>query len=326
MHVTPRRIALRLLPAVFAAIVLSTVGQPLYAQIAPQNRSFLMALWTDPARDLDTDIATFWAPDKVAPAPGTEPQPAAPQRTILLSHIPSRSLYQESYDWSRMVAVEFDEPYAAIDKQLNCAGLPAAGQQIDAQLAQRSAELKVLAPKARFWVNLSPAESDWILANHCSSLLNRAYIDVLSFDRYNSSPTDISSRLQELTTHPARQDQQFALIPGVYSAPNDQWIFLSSYFTLAEQQNMTSACSLPLGNRGVTGYADGCPVWIVLGWESVYATDNHGTTYTGMLEPGSQYIKRDWEAELRLPLAPVLARQRTPAQTVQPILQQLLLP
>jgi len=76
-------------------------------------------------------------------------------------------------------------------------------------------------------------------------------------------------------------DQQIALVPGVFSAPVNQYGLLQDYFDYADQWN--EVCDLPLGSRGVTGLYDGCRIWIVAGWLADNYTDPKGTQYVGML-------------------------------------------
>jgi hypothetical protein len=312
-----------------------------FAHAQSSTRSFQMALWTDPAPNADTDIATFWAPDAVLPGAGTEPQPPAPLHSILLSHSSSRSLYDENYDWSRIIAVEFDEPYAGMDHLLkyphgdtpacqpNSAELASDIEPIDRILKQRAEELHALAPKARFWVNFDRIEAHWMWYCNRPDVFNRDYIDVVSADWSDDGANNTMASAQQFYSVVAanppnnKPDQQLALIPGVYSAPDNQLEHLKDFFDYANYTNEHQTCNLPLGSRGITGVSDGCPIWMVLGWLSGRATAG-GKTYVGMLESGSEDIKEAWEDELELPLAPALDHQRTPGQILQPILQLFL--
>ena len=209
-----------LLLTLLAAVVFVMGSSPADAQ--SNTRSFQLSLWnyqpTNPVtmspaiRDANADIPTFW---------GFEAQPAAGP-SIWLSY-PTTTADPTSYppltsigpptitgpiDWSRIVAVEFDEPYASVDAGLftpdsplfngtnytiaNCATPDSATlaniAAIDAVLSARATELEALAPKARFWVNLDSAEAFWIATcnvspfNASPSVFNRSYIDVISFD------------------------------------------------------------------------------------------------------------------------------------------------
>jgi hypothetical protein len=338
---TPLKLSSGLLLALLTGVVLITGGSPVYAQT--NTRSIQMALWgyqppNGASHDTNVDIATFWAPQYFQPAPGTQPQPAAPLRTILVGHTADMSLTPEPYDWSRIVAVEFDEPYSRddggiIDSDESC--LTPTTETINdinniaSNLQTRATELKALAPKARFWVNLTMQEARWI-ANGCGSPLsfNKAFIDVISFDWYSfpwigDENYGVSTAYADVLASLPKTDQQVALIPGVYSAPiPSQLMYLPAY--LASGNNMNQTCNLPLGSRGVTGYFDGCPVWIVMGFLPYNTTS--GPLYVGMLEPNSdsEAIAQVWQAQAALPLSPALAHQRKPAQLMQPILQLLL--
>jgi hypothetical protein len=132
---------------------------------------------------------------------------------------------------------------------------------------------------------------------------------------------DVQQYYDFLVANPAKPDQQLALVPGVFSSPVHQGPLLAGYFGYAD--NMNQNCNLPLGSRGVTGFFDGCPVWVVLGWLP-YNYQDGNTLYVGMLDPRSASIAAAWEGELELPLRPGLAHQRTRGQALQPALQPAL--
>jgi hypothetical protein len=178
--------------------------------------------------------------------------------------------------------------------------------------------------KARFWVNFNTGTVDWMRDANCAIeglVFNNTYIDVVSIDDYGQTfATDVLPYYETLMAQSPKPDQQLALVPGIFSSPGNQLPFLqgnSGYFAQANLMNQT--CNLPLGPRGVTGFADGCPVWIVLGWR---ATNDSG--FVGMLDPASAPIKSYWEAELGVALAPALAKQLTPAQILAPLYPLLL--
>src|SRR4051794_489329 len=100
-----------------ASIVLAFALVTAQASGAPASRSFQMALWqVAPAQQwrqppsspvlppLDTDIQTF---DEGASAG----QPAGRSIMISFNFADGRPLASLPYDWSRIVAVEVDEPY-----------------------------------------------------------------------------------------------------------------------------------------------------------------------------------------------------------------------
>ena len=282
-----------------------------------------MALWTDPSHDANTDIAVFIGEG--------QDQPLGLSIVLLADWANNIPLSARNIDWSRIVAVEIDEPYTSVDGYLvdpDCndalpAALFTAIAPIDTALEHRAAELEALNPKARFWVNFTSNEGSWM--GNCVTLqvFNRAYIDVISEDYYSIGSVGVNSFYTIVASYPAKPDQQLALIPGVFSAPKDQAQWLQTYFDYANNLNQT--CNLPLGSRGFTGIYDGCPVWVVMGWESAVFTDASNTTYVGMLDPRSATVAAIWRAELALPLAPALAHQLTPGQLVQTIVFPLLL-
>lgn len=325
-----------LLFTLLMAVVFFTGSSATYAQA--QTRSFQMGLWTAP-KGPDSDIAVFW---------GNQPQPPglsiwvnypSPYENLNTVYTDGNNQLPAPIDWSRIVAIEMDEPYASIDGTFiapggdcSSSGDPTLISPIDTALQQRAAELKALAPKARFWVNFTWIEASWIAFCTTPLAVNRAYIDVFSFDWYNTPLDPLFSNLGQayaivFNSRP-KPDQQLALIPGVYSAPQSQEGYLQGYFDYANNNNQS--CNLPLGSRGVTGIFDGCPVWIVLGWLSNDCTPANcgGTAFSGMLDgsPASTAIRREWDTELQLNLSPNLAHQRLPEQIVQPILQLLLRP
>lgn len=356
MRVILRKLSAGLLLTLLTAVVWVTGDNPADAQ--SNTRSFLMMLWnyqpTNPVtmspaiHDANADIPTFWD-WHAQPATGPSIWLSYPGDGYPLTSI-GPPIIAASIDWSRIVAVEFDEPYASVDTGLftsdsppwngsnytksNCSTPNSATltriANIDADLSARAAELKALAPKARFWVNLDSAEAFWIATCGGSPLVfNRSYIDVISFDAYSVSidlyiaPATTAVRSSSSSPSLQRPDQQVALIPGVFSSiPAAQQIgFLQGYFGYANNANQT--CTLPLGSRGVTGIGDGCPVWIVMGF---LPYDDPADNILGMLDTGTnaEAIAYNWQAELAFPLSPSLASQRTPAQIIQPVLRRLL--
>jgi hypothetical protein len=346
VRITLRKFSSGLLLTLITAAAFLTGSGTAYAQ--SNTRSFQMALWTDPVLDKDTDIRTFFFGHESQPAQGP---------TVLIGY---NTAYDYTLgnvggviiDWSRIVAVEIDEPYsppsspASLDNslklpngtpacQVSLAALNEAIAPVDAKLFQRATELHALAPHARFWVNFNKTEANWMATCGNPLAFNRTYIDVVSADWTDDGNNNDIATAQPFYSVVAanrpssRPDQQLALLPGVYHAPVDQLTHLQGFFDYANQTNTDPntgqlSCNLPLGPRGVTGIFDGCPMWIVLGWFSGNITVGN-TTYVGMLDPASASIKTAWETERAIPLAPGLAHQRSRAQIVQSVLQLLLL-
>jgi hypothetical protein len=336
MHATLRKFSSGVLLTLLATAVVFVGSGPTYAQ--SNTRSFQMGLWGYPSPAIppsaDTDIAAFYEGQN---------QPLPPIRSIvILASWATTPLSAYGYDWSRIVAVEIDEPYTPIDSTItstidnsitgltHCANVPAQASTIDATLAQRAAELEALAPKARFWVNLTNTEAGFIESESCwASVFNKPYIDVISADWYYVDFGTLSTFYATLAANPANPGQQLALIPGTFhrtgtdSPPNaaTSASYLQGYFDYANDANQS--CNLPLGSRGATGSFDGCRVWIVLGFlTGTFTQDNN--VYMGEQDPTSGPIATTWRAELALPLRPGLAHQLTPGQILSAILPLLL--
>ena len=315
-----------------SAFLLTLVAALLLAassgRVHAQSRSFQMGLWVSPDNAIptvkvDTDIQAFYE---------GENQP--PGRSIMLflnwtSSAPLAGRYP--YDWSRIVAVEIDEPYSYTMGTANpCPSNMAQFNFYEAIIADKAAQLKAIAPKARFWVNFTPAEMGWQMSTSCPVQINRDYIDVISVDNYDVdfSPT-VNNYYVWLTNpiHSVSASQQIALLPPTHlkigiTDPTTQANVVQHYFDYANTQNQS--CNLNLGPRGKTGSYDGCRVWIVLGFLAGDATVN-GVEYAGMLDPRVQNTQLDtaWHQELNLPLRPGLANQLTPGQILETILPRL---
>jgi hypothetical protein len=296
-----------------------------------------MGLWgyPDPAipPSADTDIAVFYE---------GHGQPPPPMRSIgiLSSWASDTPLSALGFDWSRIVAVEIDEPYmSTLQNQLGGDQRPnpcSSSQRMAVVnntmqvLAGRAAELAALNPKARFWVNFTDHEGDWMRDTVCPVPLNQPNIDVISIDRYGVpfSPT-VEIYYDWFAVHPATPHQQLALIPGTFHRTGDDSpqsaatsaSYLQAYFDYANNANQS--CNLSLGSRGVTGNYDRCRVWIVLGFLTGDFTQD-GDLYMGEQDPASAPIATTWRAELALPLRPGLAHQPTAVQMLSTILPPLL--
>jgi hypothetical protein len=315
-----KRLSAEVLFALLMALLFLVPGGK--AQALSATRSFQMSLWeccTGPApTPADADIRSV-------PNAG---------RYILLG-LDWTTPLSADIDWSRVVAVEVDEPYTAVDGSIigfigsvpfglgytRCF-VPPQASAIDALLSQRAAELKARNPRARFWVNLTSQEAGFVEGNSScyGPLFNKPYIDVISADWYDMDFSNIKPFYDYLAANPAKPDQQLALIPGVFSAPHNQLSYLQGYFDYANSMNQT--CNLPRGGRGFTGIYDGCPVWIVMGWLSGDWQGSNTALYKGMFDPASQPIAAAWEAEVALPPGPALRRAK--AKVLQPIQQMLL--
>lgn len=310
MRIFSRELTSGLLLALLTALLFLAPSGRTYAQ--SQKRSFQMSMWMYPSTavptpKVDTDIPTFY--DEEGQQPPTGP-------SIVVQLVLGTPLTNRGYDWSRILAIEADEPYKSVEGAQCSEDISG----IDQILAARAAELKSIAPATRFWVNFSAAQVAWM--RKCNITLNRSYIDVVSYDDY-SQPFDsnIEGDYQWLLANPQIPQQQIALLPGTFCTNGAcaQASYLQGYFNYANTENQS--CNLPIGPRGRTGSFDGCPVWIVMGWLSGTSSAN-GTTYTGELD--SDLIYQPWRAEVSLPLSPALAHQVTRQQMLQTFLPLLL--
>jgi hypothetical protein len=301
--------AAKVLTALVPVLVLSTTGRT----EAQTTRSFQTGLYAAPTVSgvvpTNADIAMFNEGDDGGP------QPAGLSILRITTWSTATPLSVDQYpqfDFSRIVAGLVDEPYGSIDNELvgapTCSAPTATIATISAELQTTAAALKARNPRARFWVNFTSQEANWM--SSCSTqTFNQTYIDVVSEDDYN---VDFGGNPEafyaNILTAPATDYQQVALVPGVFSTPTDQLSYLQGYFDYANSENQ--ACNLPLGPRGLTGSFDGCPVWIVLG----YPANNSGG-YTGPVDSNSD-VATAWHQEIALPLSPNLAHQLPPGWSI----------
>lgn len=319
MSLTHNGLSSNILLALLATLLLLIPNGKADAQYNP--RVFQTAFFENPAAfatfptGADVDIRSFEG--SVQPVGFSIYQSLGPMSTLpppcAVPPVPNTTCY----DWSRIVAVEIDEPYVHIDGELdetNCT--PTAPdsniEAIDTALSKLASKLKTMNPKARFWVNFTPHEAEWMQFCAMPQVLNRAYMDVISVDWYDSYLIDdLASFYSTVIVTPASPHQQIAFVPGVFSAPSDQSGYWQSYFDYANYANQT--CNLPLGSQGVTGIFDGCQVWLVMGWLTGDFTDpTNGTAYKGILDgsQGSQTDRAKWQSVVADTPGPVLLRAR----------------
>jgi hypothetical protein len=218
-------------------------------------------------------------------------------------------------DWTRIDAVLIDEPYwgAArdVDSSDPCSSPGDPGyrrmQTMQRVLANVAAVVRGLpnAEKTRVWINFSEPEMQWMLNRRqpCPVPLNDGYIDVVSLDVYGRDFASIRHYYDYLYANRATPFQQLALIPGTYSQRTPGYSAkevrdrLQGFFDYADSMNQS--CSLPIGRVGVTGSADGCPVWLVAGfWGEAIIRDGRAPIFVA---PDSAPIRQKWQAQFRLP-------------------------
>ncbi|HET9447466.1 MAG TPA: hypothetical protein VFO35_14465, partial [Steroidobacteraceae bacterium] len=149
-------------------------------------------------------------------------------------------------------------------------------------------------------------EMQWMLNRRqpCPVRLNDAYMDVVSLDIYGRDFAHIRRYYDYLFANRATPYQQLALIPGTYThsaagfSANEVRDRLQGFFDYANAMNRS--CSLQIGRVGVTGSADGCPVWLVAGfWGEAIVRDGRAPMF---VSPDSDPIRRRWQTQFRLPL------------------------
>jgi hypothetical protein len=326
VRVTPRKLSSGLLLALLATCLFLAASAQTWAQTA--KRSFQMALWPDTSAAVvptpsDADIKSFWE---------IYGQPAAPARAVVLLQTWQTNAALPAYDWSRILAVEIDEPYATnlvqagLGGSLNpCDNDNASGDRMKMinstmqVVAKEAAMVNAISPSTRVWVIFSAPEVEWMRDPVCQLPLNQPYIDVIAVDHYGTpfSP-DVQSYYDWFIAHPATPHQQLALIPGTYylipnvspaspdpqDSPDTQASFLQGYFDYANSMNQN--CNLSLGSRGRTWSFDGCRVWIVMGWLGGNYFSKDVGQYVGELDPRAGPITTAWRKEVRPTKAQIL--------------------
>lgn len=183
---------------------------------------------------------------------------------------PDADLDQHNIDWTRIIAVYVDEPYALQVVNNQSCTAPGVADTREALMDMATA-LRARAPSARFWVNFSRPEVELIRDKGCS--LNEPYMDVVSMDIYgiDFKNSALSALYEFVYEHRPTPYQQLALVAGTFTMEGQsqaeiqhQALRLEGYFGYAASMNQS--CELPLGRTGVTGLYDGCPVWMIAGF------------------------------------------------------------
>jgi hypothetical protein len=237
-----------------------------------------------------------------------------------------------AYDWSRILAVIVDEPYATRLDQVPWTGPETESYtavnpcyqhswnvarrtnvlETKDKLLQLADSLHDSAPRTRLWVNFHEHEVSWMRDVACPLSLNDRTFDVVSLDKYGVPFSELEDEYEWfISTMP---QQQIALVPGTFwidgGSPYAARNILYGYFDYANRMNRV--CDIGFGRVGRTGNYDGCRVWIVAGWSAVpwYAVLNGVprteptpgvTNYVGLLHPSSAPISDAWRAELAKP-------------------------
>ena len=295
------------------------------------SRNFRMGAWFDNVPAADEDLSFMYASGNPSLA-GNDMQlsglyimdlgPYAGQYTL-----PQKDSHGNPYDYNRIVAIVVDEPYTSTAPPWTN---PCHDSRYQSEIQPTSQALQALAqqirqqtPRTRLWINYSEPEVQWMMDTTCGAnsmaILNGSFIDVVSMDKYRVPfaggtsclvPQEPGACVQPyydwLIANRAYAGQQVALIPGIESLnspSNDVQIqasLLQGFFDYATQKQ---TCNLPLGNTGATGHADGCLVWIVIGF-----TPHDSLPYIGENDPGGQPMQQVWRTEVSLPSTVPLTR------------------
>jgi hypothetical protein len=280
------------------------------------SRFFQMTLLTYPAKTgirwVHTapyeDIGTFTSDN-------TDFQP--PGRSIMLhEQWQDIDVSELAVDWSRILAVNFDEPFANIVPSFPSQGPPPTGgycETVRASIVERKARLlsqaeavHTLAPRARVWVTYLEKEVDWMRSATCPVALNDSTFDVVGLDKYEVNFSNIEDEYAWFAS--AWPQQQVALVPATaykLGGPGPQATadIMQGYFDYAN--NMNQPCDMPPGRVGRTGVYDRCRVWVVAGWlsEPWYPLDGN---WVGLLNtsppapgvPAAAPMRERWATEL----------------------------
>jgi hypothetical protein len=299
----------------------------------PNARFFQMAVWTYeyPPPGPDWQGTTAYVDIPMFGSGNAQP----PGRSIMRFdywYDAALPLSPAAYDWSRILAVVVDEPYATRLDQV-----PWTGPQVEEytavnpcyehawnvarkttvletrdKLLRLASSLHDIAPRTRFWVNFHEHEVVWMRDVDCPLHLNDPSIDVVSLDKYDVPFSSLEDEYEWfISTMP---HQQIALVPGTFWTERrsryEARRILYGYFDYANRMNRV--CDLGFGRVGRTGNYDGCRVWIVAGWSALpwyavlngipYTEPTPGTrNYVGLLHPSSAPISDAWRAELAKP-------------------------
>jgi len=210
-------------------------------------------------------------------------------------------------DWSRVLAVVVDEPFATIIASYHdpaTIGAECTDQNIGiaaarGKLMAAAAAVHDAAPRTRFWVNYSGKEVHVMRRDVCPLALNDSAIDVVSLDIYQA---DFSAAIRDhydwFISRP--EQQQIALVPATHykvgvDSDSRAAARLEGFFEYANTLNQR--CDRPLGRVGRTGNYDGCPVWVVAGWLAQPVYEEASVVHHGLLNESSGGIRSTWSSQ-----------------------------
>ena len=210
-------------------------------------------------------------------------------------------------DWSRVLAVVIDEPFATLVANYNdpstigaaCTDQNRGIAAARGKLMAAAAAVHVAAPRTRFWVNYSGKEVHVMRRAICPLALNDSAFDVVSLDIYQADFNEaIKDHYDWFISQPERQ--QIALVPATHhkigvDSDAQAAAHLQGFFEYANRLNQR--CDRALGRVGRTGNYDGCPVWVVAGWLAQPVYEEASIVHHGLLNESSSEIRNAWSSQ-----------------------------
>lgn len=321
MSMTTHAFLRRQLNRKIALVCLIVCGIAPAGQAFAASRAFYMTVF-GAAPPGHTDFSWFSARIAAGSPAGIEPQP--PGLSILaIEHIYHDPQYASDatpgtlpngtqswqkihdslaglgYDWSRIVAVNIDEPYVShtparpngeTNTDRPCFSSPDdrrteivatsnyienAALAVQALASEKKPPGTAIPLDIKFWVNFHPSEVDWMRAGGaCDKRLIAEYVDVISFDQYRESfESTLRARYEWIkgwaTTGSHERTHQLALVPGLFSIDGkltavQTATYLTEYFEYADEVNSDCLTHRVAPKRGRD--LGQCLVWLVAGW------------------------------------------------------------
>ena len=294
-----------------AALLLFSLPLSRSTEVVADVRHFQMALftyefmeggvnWLNVARYVDVPVFEGYS--------DSSHQPGGRSIMRLPTWHDDHPLASVNVDWSRVLAVVVDEPFATTvanyddpaDGGEECTNQRVGIAALRDQLIAAAAAVHDAAPRTRFWVNYSGMEVHVMRRESCPLALNDSAIDVVSLDIYQADFNDaIKAHYDWFLGQP--EQQQIALVPATHhkigvDSDSQASARLHAFFRYANTLNRR--CDRPLGRVGRTGNYDGCPVWVVAGWLAQPVYEEASVVHHGLLNESSAEIRSVWSSQL----------------------------
>lgn len=306
MRLTPNSLLVRLAPLLLLSVPLSRS-----TEVVSHSRYFQMALFTYEFMEGGVnwlDVAEYADVPMFEGYSDSSHQPAGPAILRLPTWHHDQPLASIDVDWSRVLAVVIDEPFATLVANYDdpsaigeeCTDQDAGIAAARDKLMAAAAAVHDAAPRTRFWVNYSGKEVHVMRRDICPLALNSSAIDVVSVDIYQADFNEaIRHHYDWFISQP--EQQQIALVPATHhkigvDSDSQASARLHAFFEYANALNQR--CDRPLGRVGRTGSYDGCPVWVVAGWLAQPVYEEASVVHHGLLNASSAGIRSAWRFEL----------------------------